>query len=258
MDLGITGKLALIAGGSKGIGLACAQALAGEGARIAIVSRSPANMAPALAELPGAVGVCADLADPGEALRALDEIEARLGPVDILVNCAGAARRTPPDDLDPGAYRAAMDAKFFTYVNLADPAVKRMAARGEGVIVNVIGNGGKAASPVHMPGGAANAALMLVTAGMAAAYAGRGVRIVAVNPGLTETGRVAEGLAADSRLAGVSEEEARARAIARIPMGRMARPQEIAAMVTFLASGQASYVTGVSISMDGAAAPMVV
>ncbi len=251
MDLGISGKLALIAGGSKGIGLACAHALSAEGARIALVSRSTANMSAALAELPGAIGVCADLADAGEALRALEEIEARLGPVDILVNSAGAARRTPPDDLDPGAYRAAMDAKFFTYVNLIDPAVKRMAERRQGVIVNVLGNGGKAASPVHMPGGAANAALMLVTAGMAAAYAGRGVRIVAVNPGLTETDRVAEGLAADSRLAGVSEEEARTRAIARIPMGRMARPQEIAAMVTFLASGQASYVTGTEVHING-------
>jgi NAD(P)-dependent dehydrogenase (short-subunit alcohol dehydrogenase family) len=99
MDLGITGKLALIAGGSKGIGLACAHALAGEGARIAIVSRSAANVALALIELPGAVGVCADLADATGALGALDQIEAQLGPVDILVNCAGAARR--PTNLIP-------------------------------------------------------------------------------------------------------------------------------------------------------------
>ena len=92
-----------------------------------------------------------------------------------------------------------MDANFFTYVNLIDPGVKRMAARGSGVIVNVIGNGGRIASPVHVAGGAANSALMLVTAGLATAYAGQGVRIVAVNPGLTETGRVAEGMKADAR-----------------------------------------------------------
>lgn len=185
-------------------------------------------------------------------------MEGELGPVDVLVNSAGAARRTPPDDLSPSVYRAAMEAKFFSYVNVIDPVVKRMAARRSGVIVNVIGNGGKIASPVHVPGGAANAGLMLVTAGLAAAYAERGVRIVAVNPGLTDTSRVAEGLQADAKLASITEAEARQRSVERIPMGRLADPEEIARVILFLASGQASYVTGVSITMDGAAAPIIV
>ena len=88
-----------------------------------------------------------------------------------------------------------MDAKFFTYVNAFDPLAKRMAARGRGVIVNVIGMGGKVASSTHLPGGAANAALMLATAGLANAYAARGVRVVGVNPGLTATERLVEGMA---------------------------------------------------------------
>jgi NAD(P)-dependent dehydrogenase (short-subunit alcohol dehydrogenase family) len=258
MDLDLTAKAVVITGGTKGIGLACARAFLAEGAKVGIVSRSQDNVDRACGELPGAFGMAADLSEETGARTMVDRMESELGPIDVLVNSAGAARRTPPDELSPAAYRAAMDSKFFSYVNVIDPVVKRMAERQSGVIVSVIGNGGKLASPVHIPGGAANAGLMLVTAGLATAYAARGVRIVAVNPGVTETERVAEGLQADASLAAISEAEARQRSVARIPMGRFADPMEVASVVVFLASGQASYVTGVSISMDGAAAPIIV
>jgi NAD(P)-dependent dehydrogenase (short-subunit alcohol dehydrogenase family) len=258
MDLGITERHVLVTGGSKGIGLACARAFLDEGARVTIVSRSGENLEKAAAIL-GDVGlVAADLANPEEAARAVAEAEAAGGPVDILVNSAGSARRTPADDLSPDHYRAAMDAKFFSYINVIDPVVKRMAERGAGVIVNVIGNGGKIASPIHIAGGAANAALMLATAGLANAYAVRGVRVLAVNPGLTETDRVAEGLAADAAAQGITVEEARRRGVSRIALGRYARPEEIADVVVFLASGRASYVSGVSITMDGVAVPTII
>ena len=252
MDLNLTGRVVLVTGGSKGIGLACAQALAHEGASVAIASRDHANIDAALAKLPGAYGVAADFADVAAALGAIDEIEARLGPIHALVNCAGAAKRTAPDELTPAAWRAAMDAKFFTYVNAFDPLSKRMAARGGGVIVNVIGIGGKVASPTHLPGGSANAALMLATAGLANAFAAKGVRVVGVNPGLTETERLRAGLAATARLLGVDAEEARRRETASIPLGRLATPEEIADVVTFLCSERAAYLTGVTIGMDGA------
>jgi NAD(P)-dependent dehydrogenase (short-subunit alcohol dehydrogenase family) len=258
MDLGLSGKAVLITGGSKGIGLACARAFLAEGARVGIVSRSQANLDAALADLPGAIGYAADLSDADEAAQMVEAMTAHFGTIDVLVNSAGAAKRTPPDELSPDAFRAAMDAKYFSYVNAIDPVVKRMAAWGSGVIVNVIGNGGKVAAPTHIPGGAANAALMLVTAGLANAYAGKGVRVVALNPGSTETSRVAEGLAAEARLGGTSVDAARQASVARIPMGRMAAPEEIANAVLFLASGMASYITGVSISMDGASYPVVV
>jgi NAD(P)-dependent dehydrogenase (short-subunit alcohol dehydrogenase family) len=134
---------------------------------------------------------------------------------------------------------------------------KRMATRGGGVIVSVIGGGGKVASPTHLAGGAANAALMLATAGLGAAYADRGVRVVGVSPGLTETGRVAEGLGAEARTSRISVEEARQRSVKRIPIGRMASPHEIADVVVFLASTKASYVTGVTLSVDGGQNPVV-
>ncbi|MGP0061214.1 MAG: SDR family oxidoreductase [Beijerinckiaceae bacterium] len=258
MDLGLVGKVVLITGGSKGIGFACARAFLSEGARVAIVSRSQANIDHACAELKGCIGFTADLTDAGQALQVALRVVQEFGPIDILVNSAGAAKRTPPEDLNPAAYRAAMDAKYFSYINVIDPVIKQMAGRDAGVIVNVIGNGGKVASPTHIAGGAANAALMLATAGLAHAYAARGVRVIGLNPALTNTDRVAEGLRADARHSGVSEDEERQKSIARIPLGRMAEPEDIANAALFLASDKAAYITGVTITMDGAQIPIVV
>ena len=258
MELGLKGKIVLVTGGSKGIGLACALGFAAEGARIAICSRSRDNIDKASAELKDALGVAADLTDAAAAARMIDTVEDRLGPIDILVNSAGAAKRTPPDDLNPTAWRDAFDAKFFSYINVIDPVVKRMAKRGSGVIVSVIGVGGKVASSTHLAGGSANAALMLATAGLGATYAGKGVRIIGVSPSLTETDRVAEGLAADARLSGISVEEARSRGVAKLPLGRMATAEEIADAVIFLASEKAGYITGVTLSMDGGQNPVVI
>src|SRR5208283_236029 len=257
MELGLEGKVVLVTGGSKGIGLACALAFAGEGARIAICSRSRDNVERARADLKDAFGVAADLTDADAAGKMIDTVEERLGPIDVLVNSAGAAKRTPPDDLTPAVWREAFDAKFFSYINVIDPMVKRMAKRGGGVIVSVIGAGGRVASATHLAGGAANAALMLATAGLGATYARMGVRVVGVSPGLTETGRVAEGLAAEARLADIAVDEARRRSVERIPIGRMASPREIADAVLFLASAKASYVTGVTLSMEGGQNPVV-
>lgn len=258
MNLDLKGRVVVVTGGSKGIGLACARAFLAEGAKVGIVSRSQANIDRALSQLKGAIGIAADLVEADDAAHMVDGMETELGPIDVLVNSAGAAKRTAPDDLTPAAWKAAMDAKYFSYVNVFDPVVKRMGKRGAGVIVNVIGNGGKFASPTHLAGGAANAALMLATVGLATAYASKGVRVVGINPGLTNTERVAEGLKSDAKLNGITEDEALQRAIQRIPLGRMAEPEEIANLVLFLASARASYVTGVIVSMDGAVAPIVV
>lgn len=258
MKLNLENKVVLVTGGSKGIGLACASLFADEGARVAICSRSKANLADAVAGDPRLHGHAGDTSLEADALRVIDGVEDSLGPIDILVNCAGAAQRTAVDDLRPQIWRDAMNAKYFSYINVIDPLIKRMAGRGLGVIVNIIGNGGKSASPIHLPGGAANAALMLATVGLANAYAAAGIRVVGINPGLTETGRVSEGLAVAAKKAGIAESEALDLAVQQIPMGRMAKPYEIANMALFLSSDQASYVTGVNIGMDGAQTTTVI
>lgn len=211
----------------------------------------------AISNRPGLIAVTADLIDAEAAARAVASAEEKLGTIDILVNSAGAARRTAPDDLTPAFWRAAMDAKYFTYIHVIDPVVKRMAARGKGVIVNVIGVGGKVAGSAHLAGGAANAALMLATAGLGSVYAAKGVRVVGVSPGLTETDRVAEGLAADAKLLNMSIEDARSENISRLPLGRMASPEEIANTVLFVASDRGGYISGTTIAVDGGVNPVV-
>ncbi len=264
MDLNLTNQHALVTGGSKGIGLACARALLDEGVRVSLVSRDPGNLSKAKADLlathPQAKihTVSANLSVATEAEAAIDEAQNALGPIDILVTSAGAAKRTPPHELVAQSWHDAMDAKYFSYIHVLGPVSAQMAERGRGAIVNVIGAGGKVANPIHMPGGAANAALMLVTAGMAAAYADKGLRVNAVNPGATLTERLHEGLTAQARMEGTDVQEATRRANARIPMGRMAEPEEIANAVVFLASPKASYISGAVVTMDGVSHPIVV
>ena len=263
MELHLRDKHILITGGSKGIGLACADAFLREGARVSLVSRDPSNLARARENL-ASHGLdriqtqSADLTNAISALEALHAVQISFGPVDVLVNSAGAAKRTPAPDLTPQAWQDAMQAKFLSYVHMIDPVIKQMAQRQKGNIVNVVGNGGKVASAIHLPGGAANAALMLVTAGLANAYAAQGIRVNAINPGLTRTDRLQDGIAADARFHGIATDQAMQQAVAKIPMGRMAEPEEIARVVLFLASDAASYVTGINMSMDGASTPIVV
>jgi len=211
MELGLERKNVLVTGGSRGIGLACARVFLAEGSRVAIASRSPRHLEEAAQSLGRVMTAAADLSIAAAAAAVVERVEAELGPVDILVNSAGAARRTSFEELTPEAWRAAMDAKYFTYINVIDPMIKRMAARGRGVTVNVIGQGGKVPSSIHLPGGAANAALMLASAGLAL---------------------------------GITEQEALQRTVARLPLGRLASPEEIADVVAFAASERGRYLTG--------------
>lgn len=262
MDLKLTGKVVLITGGSRGIGFACGAAFLAEGAKVALVSRSDEHLKVAAAQLHSAgdyppVIVRADLAQPDEAHRMAAEVTRRLGPIDVLINSAGAAKRYLPEQLDASAWHAAMQAKYFTYIHAMDAVLPDMLERGGGAIVNIIGTGGKIATPIHLPGGAANSALMLASVGLAHTYGPRGIRINAINPGATKTDRVKEQLDLEAQRLGVTPEQVLKDAESKVPMRRFGDPEEVANVALFLASPRASYVTGAIIPMDGGLSPVI-
>jgi NAD(P)-dependent dehydrogenase (short-subunit alcohol dehydrogenase family) len=261
MKLDLEGKVVIVTGGSKGIGLACARAFLAEGGRVAIVSRSPANLDAALRDLAAPaealIAVPCNLSEKTAAKAMAAEVERRLGPVDALVNSAGAAKRYLPEELNADAWHAAMDAKYFTYIHAMDAVVPAMAKRGKGAVVNIIGMGGKVATPIHLPGGAANSALMLANVGLANVYGPMGVRINAINPGATLTERLQESLKLEAKTRGLTEDEVLTQRQAKIPLKRYAAPEDIANLVVFLASDKASYITGAIVPMDGGSNPVL-
>ncbi|MFC5428174.1 SDR family NAD(P)-dependent oxidoreductase [Paraburkholderia denitrificans] len=268
MDLGLGNKVVLVTGGSKGIGLACARAFAKEGAKVAIVSRDPANLARAREQLADE-GLHihltrADLHEPHSAADVVEDVSTAVGPIDILINSAGAARRYDPEALDAAAFKATMEAKYFPYIYPQQEVLRRMVERVKagatsepGTIVNIIGMGGKFASDIHIAGGAANAALMLATVGLAHYHARYGIRINAINPGATLTERLQEAVRLEAEREGIDEATALARSEGKVPLGRYAKPEEIADVALFLASRRASYVTGALIPMDGCSTPLI-
>lgn len=266
MDLGLSGKVVLVTGGSKGLGLASARAFAREGAHVVIAARNRDDLAEAQGELAGegheVVIVAADFSDAAAAGHAVAEAERLAGPIDVLINSAGAARRTPAEQLDAAAWKAGLDAKFFPYIHAQDAVLKSLRARAEtdgttsppreiGAIVNIVGNGGRVPSDTHLAGGSANAALLLSTLGLAKYYARYGIRINAINPGITLTRRVEQGLKLEQERLGISREEALARGQAATPLRRFGEAREIANVALFLASAQASYVVGAIVAVDG-------
>jgi NAD(P)-dependent dehydrogenase (short-subunit alcohol dehydrogenase family) len=257
MNLGLNNRAVLITGGSKGIGLGCAHAFLREGARVAIASRDDANLASAGDQLGKVVLIKADLSKSHDAAHMLRQAEAALGPIDVLINSAGAAKRYQPEELNTQAWHAAMDAKYFTYIHAMDVVLPSMRARKQGNVVNIIGTGGKVASSIHLPGGAANSALMLASVGLASVYGKFGVRINAINPGATLTDRIREALELEAAAKGTTVEKVLEQGQARVPLGRYAEPTDIAAVALFLASDQAAYVTGAVIPMDGGVNPII-
>jgi 3-oxoacyl-[acyl-carrier protein] reductase len=253
MDLGLDGKVALIFGGSKGIGLATAGILAAEGARLALTARALDafdRLPPELSD--GSVlRLAADLTTEGAAAEAVQATLERFGRIDILVVSAGAAQGGVFWELSDEVWDAALGLKFMGTVRALRAVAPVMRAQGSGRIVVVVGNAGKQPSKRMLPGAAANAACLAVVRGLAEELAPCGVQVNAVNPGPTRTGRWTaqmEGLAAAS---GQSAAEVEEQFRKTIPLGRLSEPAEVARLIAVLASDVSGTTTGTSLTIDG-------
>ena len=256
MDLHLTGKTVLVTGGSKGIGRQTALTFCQEGARCALVARTAAGLDAARAwiqsQVPGAdvVTIAADLNTEAEAMRAAAEAIERLGSLDILVNCAGAAPGRLLEGIDDDTWHSALNLKFLGYMRMIKAAVPHFLARGGGVVVCVVGNDGIKPSYWELTGTAANAADLACLRALADQYGRHNIRINAVNPGPVDTGRWDQLTAAFARDKGIDVATAHRLANASMAFGRIARPQEVADVVVFLASDRASFVHGTDLAID--------
>ena len=260
MDLQLTGKTALVTGGSAGIGLACARVLAEERVDVAIVGRDATRLAEAAKALAATgrriVPIVADCSVAADVTRAAAEAQAALGRIDILVNNAGSAMGGPFVDLADEAFLSAWNLKLLGYIRMARALLPAMIERRDGRIVNIIGGAGRTPGSGFLPGATANAALLNFTRGLSKEVARYNVRVNAISPGSTATERQNR-LIEQRRKPGQSLDDARAATTAAIPLGRMVLPEEIAYMAAFLVSDRSASTTGPEVQIDGGASPGV-
>jgi NAD(P)-dependent dehydrogenase (short-subunit alcohol dehydrogenase family) len=261
MQLTLNGRAALITGGSKGLGLAIAKAFAGAGGHVALVARGAETLAKAEAEVKQAApaakvaAIAADIATAEGCERAFGEAQRALGQIDILVNNAGTSQRGPFLEISDALWQADLDLKLFAAIRLTRLAFPAMQARKWGRIINVLNIGAKAPQGGSAPTSVSRAAGMALTKVLANEGAPHNVLVNALLVGIIESDQWVRRHAAEKR--NVSWEEWKAEQGKPVPLGRIGKAEEFAAMALLLASGQCGYVTGTAINVDGGRSPVV-
>ena len=262
MDLQLNGKVVLITGATGGLGAACARELACEGATLFLCARTESDLEALAGELAEAgcekaSWLAADLTSPEAAAAVAASAEEAFSRVDVLLNCAGASAGGLFWELPDSAWEDSMALKFMATIRMIRAVLPGMIERRYGRIVTLAGNSGREPDPRMLPGAAANAGLLAVTAGLAREVAEYDVVINAVNPGPTRTGRWEGMMESFAARSGKTPEEEEQGFLDAIPQKRLGTTGEIARLVAFLASDAAPHVTGRSITADGGASRAV-
>jgi NAD(P)-dependent dehydrogenase (short-subunit alcohol dehydrogenase family) len=250
MDLQLAGKSALITGASKGIGRAATEQLAREGCNVILVSRNAADLAAVKQAIAQRFKVQIDTvaADLSQS-SSIDRLAQDFPEIDILVNNAGAIPGGQLLDVDEQTWRKAWDLKVFGYVNMCRAYYALMKKRGSGVIINITGNAAQTHDPEYICGVAGNAALTAFSQSLGSVSARDGIRVISLNPGPVET----------ERLVNLMKKKARDRTgnadnwrelFKPLPFGRACAPEEVGAMIAFLASERCSYNSGSVVTID--------
>jgi 3-oxoacyl-[acyl-carrier protein] reductase len=256
MDLGLRGKVALIGGSSRGLGRAAAEELAAEGAAVVVCARNAAaidDAARAIATSAGVqtLGIACDLSVPGEAERVVAEAMAALGQVDVLVTNTGGPPAGRFEEHDAAVWRGAVAQLFESVVALTRAVLPGMKARGWGRIINVTSIAVKQPVDDLILSNSARAAVTGFARTLANEVATAGITVNNVMPGYTRTDRLEELALRAATTRGLDPADAYSAWNDEIPMRRLGEPSEFAALVAFLASERASYITGTSIPVDG-------
>ena len=246
MDLGLRGRVAVVTGASQGIGREIALQLAAEGADLVLCARRQ-DALDAVAEQGQARGVNAT------ATQVMSAATRRFGRVDVVVNNAGKGHSTALDALSRQDWEDAFELNFFSVVRLSQACVPMMRDQGFGRIINIGSRVGKEPDPYFAPYGAAKAALMNFTKNLANAYSADGVTANVVLPGLVHSEAVDEAARKSAEATGKSVDEVMAATLRKrpIPAGRLGEPADIAALVAFVASEGAGWLTGSCLTIDG-------
>jgi len=257
MDLGLRDRTCLVTGSTAGIGLETARLLVAEGAHVIVTGRDPARVAQAKERSGAAAGIVADLSTPDGPARLLAEA----GPVECLVNNVGEAYQVSFEELTDEQWDSMWQLNVMSYVRCIRAVLPAMRAAARGVIVNVSSTAGKRPSTGMPNYSVTKAAVLSLSRLVADLYAKDGIRCNAVAPGPTATGAwLDEGGLADQQAA--RSDNTRVKVIEAVgkgrPLGRLAEPEEIAAVICFLCSERSSYVTGSAWSADGGTVPIII
>ena len=255
MDLMLDDKVALVCGASQGLGLAIAQALAAEGAAVALLARNEARLeaeAAALRQSGGrAIAVPADLGDWASVEKALATLRREFGDPDILVNNSGPPPPVDVTRVDPDLWRSQFEAMVLTTMRLTEAVLPAMRRRGFGRILTVASTSIVMPIPSLAISNALRASVALWMKTLAGRVAADGVTVNLVLPGSFATARLESMNRRAAEAEGVSADEIAARSTAAIPAGRYGHPSEFADMTAFLASPRAAYITGTMVRIDG-------